>query len=97
MHANPLRHHSFLWGRCILNIRKHGVEYAVQIQNHLAALRKKRGLGATEVAQSVGVSRQTIYAIEAGNYVPNTLVTLRLARLLEVPTERVNDFETVFV
>jgi molybdate-binding protein/DNA-binding XRE family transcriptional regulator len=35
----------------------------------------------------VGVSRQTIYAIEAGTYVPNTEVTLQLARQLEVAVE----------
>jgi putative molybdopterin biosynthesis protein len=34
-----------------------------------------------------GVSRQTIYAMEAGTYVPNTAVALRLARVFEVPVE----------
>jgi molybdate-binding protein len=34
-----------------------------------------------------GVSRQTIYAMEAGSYVPNTAVALKLARLLEVRVE----------
>ena len=34
-----------------------------------------------------GVSRQTIYAMEAGTYVPNTAVALKLARALEVPVE----------
>jgi molybdate-binding protein/DNA-binding XRE family transcriptional regulator len=57
------------------------------VENHLSAMRKKRGLGAAEVASAVGISRQTVYAIEAGSYVPNTLVALRLARLLEVTVE----------
>jgi molybdate-binding protein/DNA-binding XRE family transcriptional regulator len=35
----------------------------------------------------VDVSRQTIYAIEAGTYVPNTEVALRLARELEVTVD----------
>ena len=34
-----------------------------------------------------GVSRQTIYAIEAGNYVPNTLLALKLSRILESTVE----------
>lgn len=59
----------------------------MDVQNNLADLRKKRGLTATEVAQSVGVSRQTIYAIETGSYVPNTAVALRLARLFDVNVE----------
>jgi molybdate-binding protein/DNA-binding XRE family transcriptional regulator len=50
-------------------------------------MRKGRGVGAAELAQKVGVTRQTIYAIEAGTYVPNTEVTLRLARALEVTVE----------
>ena len=58
-----------------------------KIQNQLSDVRKSRGVGATELARRVGVSRQTIYAIEAGTYVPNTEVTLRLARELEVPVE----------
>jgi len=59
------------------------------IQNRLAAVRKNRGLGAAELAQRVGVSRQTIYAMEAGTYVPNTEVTLRLARELDVSVEEI--------
>src|SRR5690606_17278892 len=35
----------------------------------------------------VGVQRQTIYAIEAGEYVPNTLVSLHLAKALQVSVE----------
>ena len=58
-----------------------------RIQNNLAAIRKARGIGASELAKKVSVTRQTIYAIEAGNYVPNTEVTLQLARVLEVTVE----------
>src|SRR5262245_17377104 len=50
-------------------------------------IRKARGVGASELARKVNVTRQTIYAIEAGTYVPNTEVTLRLARELEVTVE----------
>ncbi len=58
-----------------------------RIQNQLSAIRRSRGVGAADLAAQVGVSRQTIYAIEAGTYVPNTEVTLKLARVLEVPVE----------
>jgi putative molybdopterin biosynthesis protein len=58
-----------------------------EIRNRLAEWRKMRGLAAAELAQRIAVSRQTIYAIESGNYVPNTEVTLRLARELEVRVE----------
>jgi putative molybdopterin biosynthesis protein len=58
-----------------------------RVLNRLADVRKARGVAAAELARRVGVSRQTIYAIEAGTYVPNTEVTLRLARELEVSVE----------
>jgi len=54
---------------------------------HLMEYRKKRGLSASHLAQEVGVTRQTIYAIESGDYVPNTTVALRLASTLEVSVE----------
>ena len=60
---------------------------AAAIENQLAELRQKRGFSAAELAKIVGVSRQTIYAMEAGSYVPNTVVALRLARALETTVE----------
>ncbi len=57
------------------------------IKNRLAEIRKSRGIGASELARRVNVSRQTIYAIEGGTYVPNTEVALHLARELEVSVE----------
>jgi molybdopterin molybdotransferase/putative molybdopterin biosynthesis protein len=57
------------------------------IENHLATLRHKRGISAAQLARTVGVTRQTIYAMEAGSYIPNTAVALRLAQALEVKVE----------
>jgi molybdate-binding protein/DNA-binding XRE family transcriptional regulator len=57
------------------------------IGNNVAALRQNRRLSAATLAKLVGISRQTIYAVEAGTYVPNTAVALRLARVLEVSVE----------
>jgi putative molybdopterin biosynthesis protein len=59
----------------------------MDVQNSLARLRAKRGLGASQLAAAVGISRQTVYAIEAGTYVPNTAVSLKLARILESSVE----------
>ncbi|MFN7925368.1 MAG: substrate-binding domain-containing protein [Bryobacteraceae bacterium] len=58
-----------------------------RVESRLAAVRKTRGVGASDLARRVGVSRQTIYAIEAGTYVPNTGVALQLARELEVTVD----------
>ncbi|HTW65101.1 MAG TPA: substrate-binding domain-containing protein [Bryobacteraceae bacterium] len=58
-----------------------------EIENHLGDLRQKRGISAAQLAKTAGVTRQTIYAMEAGSYVPNTAVALRLAQALEVKVE----------
>jgi molybdate-binding protein/DNA-binding XRE family transcriptional regulator len=66
---------------------------AGRIHNQLAAVRHRRGIGTAELARRVGVSRATIYAIEAGTYVPNTEVTLNLAHELEVTVEELFSLE----
>jgi len=59
----------------------------VDVRNQLARIRRERGLSAAALAHNTGVSRQTVYAIEAGDYVPNTAVALRLAQTLESTVE----------
>jgi putative molybdopterin biosynthesis protein len=53
----------------------------------LNEVRGRRGISAAQLAKMTSVSRQTIYAIEAGDYVPNTALALQLARILEVRVE----------
>jgi putative molybdopterin biosynthesis protein len=60
----------------------------MEIDNHLAEWRKRRGFAVADLAERIGVSRQTVYAIEAGTYVPNTIVSLRLAQVLETAVEK---------
>src|SRR5215475_13238324 len=58
-----------------------------RVENRVEQIRKSRGVGASDLARRVHVSRQTIYAIEMGTYVPNTEVALHLARELEVTVD----------
>lgn len=62
-------------------------EAEMTVQTNLAQFRLKRGFTAIELAKQIGVSRQTIYAMETGTYVPNTLLALKLAQVLEVKVE----------
>ena len=57
------------------------------VRNRLGEIRVRRGLAASDLARRINVTRQTIYAIEAGTYVPNTEVALNLARELEVTVD----------
>lgn len=58
------------------------------VRSNLQEIRKIRGVSAADLAQQAGVSRQTIYSIEDGSFVPNTSVSLQLARALEVSVEQ---------
>src|SRR3954462_14628182 len=58
------------------------------VENHLAALCDSRSLPAADLAAQVGVRRQTIYAIEAGSYLPNNELALRLASTLGVSIDQ---------
>lgn len=69
------------------SFREDAVIYSGHMINRLATMRKARGIAAVELATQVGVTRQAIYAIEAGTYMPNTAVALRLARVLDTCVE----------
>lgn len=60
---------------------------SVEVQSNLAQLRAKRAISAIQLAAEAGVSRQTIHSIESGLYVPNTVVSLKLARILDTTVE----------
>jgi len=63
------------------------------VKNNLPLLRAKRGFAASALAKRIGVSRQTIYAMETGAYVPNTLLALKLAQALDVKVEDIFHLE----
>jgi len=65
----------------------------MEVRNSLAQWRAKRGLGASQLAAEAGISRPTVYAIEAGTYLPNTSVSLKLARILGTTVEELFQLE----
>ena len=65
----------------------------MKVQNSLAELRSARGLSAADLASRIDVSRQTVYAIESGDYAPNTSVALKLAQALCVTVEEIFHLE----
>lgn len=46
-----------------------------------------------ELADKVGVTRQTIVAIEKGNYSPSLELAFRIARVFNLPLEEVFSFD----
>lgn len=56
--------------------------------------RKERRLTQAELADAVGVSRQTIIAVEQGDYGPSVQLALRIARVLGGTVEELFAEET---
>jgi putative molybdopterin biosynthesis protein len=54
----------------------------VAIENTMRSRRQGLGLSQQALATRCGLTRQAVNAIEAGQYIPNTAVALRLARVL---------------
>ena len=46
-----------------------------------------------QLADSIGVSRQTINAIESEKYIPSTVLTLKIARFFKKPVEEIFKLE----
>lgn len=57
------------------------------IKNQVNEYRTKSGLTQEALAEKVGVTRQTIIAVEKGNYTPSVLLALKLADVFCVPVE----------
>ena len=62
-------------------------------QNLLRRLRKERRMSQAEVARSVGLSRQSVNAIENGKCQPRLVVAYRLSRLFGRSIEHVFQLE----
>jgi putative transcriptional regulator len=59
------------------------------VDNRVAEFRKASKLTQQQLADEIGVTRQTIIAIEKGNYVPSVLLALKLSRCLGCNVERI--------
>jgi len=57
--------------------------------NRLKALRAGRNWSQADLAQQLGVSRQTINAIETEKYDPSLPLALKVARLFKQPVEEI--------
>lgn len=59
------------------------------IHNSVGTHRTERGVTQEELARAVGVSRQTIIALEKGNYTPSILLALKIAVFFKKPVEKI--------
>jgi putative transcriptional regulator len=61
------------------------------MRNRVRQLRTDRGLSQGQLAESVGVSRQTINSIEQERYTPSLPLALALARFFDSTVEEMFD------
>jgi putative transcriptional regulator len=60
-----------------------------KIKNEVSKHRTSIGLTQEDLASKVNVSRQTIIALEKGNYTPSILLALKIAGFFKMPVEKV--------
>ena len=61
----------------------------IVMRNEIRELRGTRGLSQAQLGQAMGVSRQTIIAIETEKYTPSLPLAIALARYFELTVEEV--------
>jgi len=63
------------------------------MKNTLKVERAKQNITQAELAEKVGVSRQTINSIEIGKYVPSTLLSLKIASVFKSRVDEIFSLE----
>lgn len=63
------------------------------MQNTIKVERAKKDLTQADLAEKVGVSRQTINSIEKGRFIPSTLLSLKIAHVFEVNVDHIFSLE----
>ena len=63
------------------------------MENKIRVARAEVRMTQQQLAEAVGVSRQTIHAIENGRFVPSTVLALKIAHLFAKPVEELFQLE----
>lgn len=59
------------------------------MNNRLKVLRAERNWSQADLAEQLGVSRQTVNALETGRYDPSLPLAFRIARIFDQPIEAI--------
>ena len=63
------------------------------MKNNIRVERAILNISQADLAEKIGVSRQTINSIEAGRYVPSTVLALKIAKVFKKNVEAVFQLE----
>ncbi|WP_353779327.1 helix-turn-helix domain-containing protein [Winogradskyella sp. 3972H.M.0a.05] len=59
------------------------------MKNSIKVERARHDMTQADLAEKIGVSRQSINAIEKGKYVPSTILALKIAKLFKLSVEEI--------
>lgn len=65
------------------------------MKNRLRVLRAEREWSQADLAERLGVSRQTVNALETGKYDPSLPLAFRIARVFAMPIEAIFEDEAL--
>jgi len=63
------------------------------MKNTIKVERARRNLTQAQLSELIQVSRQTINAMEAGKYVPSTVLALKIAKIFEMSVHEIFELE----
>jgi putative transcriptional regulator len=63
------------------------------MKNTVRVERAIKDITQQQLADAIGVSRNTINSIESGKYVPSTVLALKIARYFDKPTDSIFQLE----
>ena len=63
------------------------------MKNTVRVERAIRDITQQQLADAIGVSRNTINSIESGRYIPSTVLALKIARFFDKPTDSIFELD----
>lgn len=63
------------------------------MKNLIKVERARKNITQADLAEVIGVSRQTIHAIETGKFIPSTLLTMKMAHYFGCKVEDIFELE----
>lgn len=77
------------------NIKIYKTQRGVYMKTKIPQLRKERKLSQEELANAVGVTRQTITSLEVGKYTASLVLAYKIAKFFGKTIEEIFDFSEV--
>lgn len=65
------------------------------MKNRIRVLRAEHEWSQAEIADRLGIARQTVNALETGKYAPSLPLAFKISKLFNVPVEQVFDPESM--